>query len=80
MNESPTLTVPIARTALLEEEIRSVLEPLRSGWLVQGPRVREFEGKWCDFTGARHSVAVSSCTAGLELAFEPNAPLAMLDF
>jgi dTDP-4-amino-4,6-dideoxygalactose transaminase len=68
MSESPTLTVPIARTALLEEEIRSVLEPLRSGWLVQGPKVREFERKWCDFTGARHSVAVSSCTAGLELA------------
>jgi dTDP-4-amino-4,6-dideoxygalactose transaminase len=60
--------VPIARTSLLEEEIRSVLEPLRSGWLVQGPKVREFEGKWCQFTGARHSIAVSSCTAGLELA------------
>jgi dTDP-4-amino-4,6-dideoxygalactose transaminase len=68
MSESRTLTVPIARTALLEEEIRSVLDPLRSGWLVQGPKVREFERKWCDFTSARHSVAVSSCTAGLELA------------
>lgn len=68
MNEPRTVTVPIARTALLEEEIRSVLEPLRTGWLVQGPKVREFERKWSDFTGARHSVAVSSCTAGLELA------------
>lgn len=68
MSESRTVAVPIARTALLEEEIRSVLEPLRSGWLVQGPKVQEFERKWCDFTGARHSVAVSSCTAGLELA------------
>jgi dTDP-4-amino-4,6-dideoxygalactose transaminase len=68
MTETQPLSVPIARTSLLEEEIRSVLEPLLSGWLVQGPKVREFERKWCDFTGARHSIAVSSCTAGLELA------------
>lgn len=68
MTETAPMNVPIARTALLEEEIRSVLEPLRSGWLVQGPKVQEFERKWCEFTGARHSVAVSSCTAGLELA------------
>jgi perosamine synthetase len=62
------MKVPIARTALLEHEINSVLEPLRSGWLVQGPKVREFEEKWSAFTGAEHSIAVTSCTAGLHLA------------
>jgi dTDP-4-amino-4,6-dideoxygalactose transaminase len=67
MSETRPLNVPIARTALLEEEIQSVLAPLRSGWLVQGPKVREFEHKWSNFTGARHSVAVTSCTAALEL-------------
>lgn len=61
-------SVPIARTALTEAEIQSVLEPLRSGWLVQGPKVREFEEKWSAFTGARHSVAVTSCTTGLHLS------------
>ncbi|ROT44028.1 DegT/DnrJ/EryC1/StrS aminotransferase family protein [Pusillimonas sp. NJUB218] len=60
--------VPIARTSLEEHEILSVLEPLRSGWLVQGPKVREFEEKWSAFTGAKHSVAVTSCTTGLHLA------------
>lgn len=68
------LNVPIARTNLTEEEIQSVLEPLRSGWLVQGPKVREFEEKWSAFTGAKHSVAVTSCTTGLHLS------LAALDF
>jgi perosamine synthetase len=68
MTQRMPVNVPIARTALLEEEVNAVLEPLRSGWLVQGPQVREFERKWCKFTGARHSVAVTSCTAGLELA------------
>lgn len=60
--------VPIARTSLEEHEILSVLEPLRSGWLVQGPKVREFEEKWSAFTGAKHSIAVTSCTTGLHLA------------
>jgi perosamine synthetase len=60
--------IPIARTALTEPEIQSVLEPLRSGWLVQGPRVREFEERWSAFTGARHSIAVTNCTAALELS------------
>jgi perosamine synthetase len=65
---SEPMYVPIARTALTEAEIGSVLEPLRSGWLVQGPKVREFEEKWSAFTGAPHSIAVTSCTTGLHLA------------
>ena len=60
--------VPIARTSLTEDEINSVLEPLRSGWLVQGPQVKSFEEKWCAFTGAPHSLAVTSCTTGMHLA------------
>ncbi|MFN9938387.1 MAG: DegT/DnrJ/EryC1/StrS family aminotransferase, partial [bacterium] len=54
--------MPIARTSLTEAEIHSVLGPLQSGWLVQGPKVREFEEKWRVFTGAQHSIAVTSCT------------------
>lgn len=60
--------VPIARTNLTDDEILSVLDPLRSGWLVQGPKVREFEEKWSAFTGARHSIAVTSCTTALHLS------------
>jgi perosamine synthetase len=63
-----TMNVPIARTSLTEEEIQSVLGPLHSGWLVQGPKVREFEEKWSAFTGAKHSIAVTSCTTGLHLS------------
>lgn len=61
-------SVPIARTSLFEEEIVSVLEPLRSGWLVQGPQVKSFEEKWSAFTGVPHSLAVTSCTTGMHLA------------
>jgi dTDP-4-amino-4,6-dideoxygalactose transaminase len=62
------LNIPIARTNLLDSEINSVLEPLKSGWLVQGPKVKEFEDKWCSFTGAQNSIAVTSCTSGLHLS------------
>ena len=56
--------IPIARTSLLRNEIQNVLEPLESGWLVQGPHVGEFERKWIEFTGASHALAVTSCTTG----------------
>ncbi len=62
------MNVPIARPCLTELEIQSVLEPLRSGWLVQGPKVREFEAAWSAFTGAEHSIAVTSCTSALHLS------------
>jgi perosamine synthetase len=65
---SEYLNVPIARTSLLANEIESVLEPLTSGWLVQGPKTKEFEEKWSAFTGAKHSIAVTSCTSGLHLS------------
>jgi perosamine synthetase len=52
----------------LDSEITSVLDPLNAGWLVQGPKVKEFEDKWSSFTGASHSIAVTSCTSGLHLS------------
>ena len=62
------LNVPIARTSLLDTEIQSVLAPLQSGWLVQGPKVQEFESKWSNFTGSENSLAVTSCTTALHLS------------
>ena len=61
-------TIPIARTSLLPDEIQSVLEPLESGWLVQGPKVKLFEERWSTFTGVPNSLAVTSCTTGMHLA------------
>jgi perosamine synthetase len=68
MSTQAKMNVPIARTSLTQSEIESVLSPLRSGWLVQGPKVREFEEKWSAFMGAKHSIAVTSCTTGLHLS------------
>jgi dTDP-4-amino-4,6-dideoxygalactose transaminase len=34
-----------------------------------GPRTEKFEGAFAEYVGARHAVAVSSCTAALHLAY-----------
>ena len=62
-------SVPIAKPFIGVEEETTVLEALHSGWLSQGPRVAEFERQFAEFVGAKHAIAVSSCTAALHLAF-----------
>ena len=62
------MNIPIAKTNLLETEINAVLGPLKSGWLVQGPKVKEFEEKWSSFTSTDYSTAVTSCTSALHLS------------
>jgi perosamine synthetase len=61
------LKIPIAKTEFRKEDLDNILKPLESGWVVQGPYVKEFENKWCEFTGAENSIAVTSCTTGLHL-------------
>ncbi len=60
--------VPFHRVSIENDEIEAVVEVLRSGWLTTGPRVREFETAFARYVGARHAVAVNSCTAALHLA------------
>jgi perosamine synthetase len=62
------VTVPITKPFFGPEERRVVQLPLESGWVVQGPFVKQFEATFSAFTGAPFSVATSSCTAGLHLA------------
>src|SRR5882672_7178647 len=54
--------------AIGEEEIAEVVLTLRSGWLGTGPRVKRFEEAFRAYTGARHAIALNSCTAGMHLA------------
>jgi dTDP-4-amino-4,6-dideoxygalactose transaminase len=62
--------VPFYRPDLTEREIEEVVDTLRSGWLTSGPKVRRFEQEFAAAVGARHAVAVTSCTAALHLAVE----------
>ena len=60
--------LPYALPAIGEEEIAEVVDALRSGWVTTGPRVKRFEDDFAAYAGARHAIAVNSCTAGLHIA------------
>ena len=54
--------------AIGEEEIASVAETLRSGWLTSGPRAAELERRMAEFLEAKHVLALASGTAALHLS------------
>lgn len=51
-----------------EEEIAEVVDSLRSGWITTGPKVKRFEEEFREYIGAKHAIAVNSCTAALHIA------------
>jgi dTDP-4-amino-4,6-dideoxygalactose transaminase len=61
--------IPLFDLRLEPEDLDAVAETLRSGWLTMGPRTAAFEQAFAEHLGARHAVAVSSCTAALHLAY-----------
>lgn len=60
--------IPFHLPEIGEDEIQEVVATLRSGWLTTGERTARFESDFKAYTGARHALAVNSCTAGLHLA------------
>jgi len=68
MTQTRTAFLPFHRASIDEAEIQAVVDVLKSGWLTSGPRVKEFEAAFADYTGAAHVLAVNSCTSALHLA------------
>ena len=62
------MKVPITKPYFDDEEKKAVNTVLESGWLVQGPKVAEFERMVCEYTGAKFARASTSCTTALHLA------------
>jgi dTDP-4-amino-4,6-dideoxygalactose transaminase len=60
--------IPITKPFFGPEELAAVREPLETGWVVQGPKVAEFERLFADYCKASHAIAATSCTAALHLA------------
>lgn len=51
-----------------EEEWQAIKEPLMTGWLTAGPKVREFEEAFAQRHQVKHAIAVTSATTALHLA------------
>lgn len=62
--------IPFARPSITEEEIKEVVNTLKSGWLTTGKKTKEFEEVFKNYIGSQYAIAVNSCTSGLFLCLK----------
>ncbi|GAH66835.1 unnamed protein product, partial [marine sediment metagenome] len=61
--------IPIAEPLLGEEELKNVIEAVKSGWISsKGKFIPEFEEKFAKYCGVKYGIATSNGTASLHLA------------
>jgi len=60
---------PVAEPEIGEEELKNVIEAVRSGWVSsKGKFIEEFENLFAKYVGVKYGVATSNGTAALHLA------------
>jgi perosamine synthetase len=62
--------LPFALPDLDHLEWDQIREALASGWITTGPKTKQFEAEFAAAVGAKHAIAVNSCTAAMHLALE----------
>jgi dTDP-4-amino-4,6-dideoxygalactose transaminase len=62
------MQVPFSKPYLRGDEGDAVAATIATGWVSQGPRVREFEAAFAERVGAPDAVATTNCTTALQLA------------
>lgn len=60
--------IPYGRQSIDDDDIKAVVETLKSDYLTQGPKIKEFEEKFARYVGAKYAVAVNNATSALHLA------------
>ena len=70
MNESDNKKfIPYGHQWIDDSDIKEVVAVLKSDWLTQGPKVKEFEEALADYCEASYAVVFSSGTAALHAAY-----------
>jgi len=59
--------IPVAKPFFTREDERAVSEVVRSGWVLQGPKVEAFEKLLGTYIGSPYAVATSSATTAMHL-------------
>lgn len=60
--------IPISLPSMGQEEWEALKDPIFSGWITQGPKVKEMEELFASRHKVKHALAVSNCTTALHLA------------
>lgn len=59
--------IPYGKQNITDEDIAIVIETLKSPYLTQGPKIKEFEDNFAKYVGAKYAVALANGTAALHL-------------
>lgn len=59
--------IPYGKQNITSEDIDVVVETLKSDYLTQGPKIKEFEDNFAKYVGAKYAIAISNGTAALHL-------------
>ena len=62
------IKVPLLRPYFDSEELEEIKKVLDSGWVSQGPKVKELEDEIAEYLGVKYAIAVTNCTSALHLA------------
>lgn len=62
-------TIPYGRQDISESDIQAVIDVLKSDYLTQGPKIKEFEDKLAQFSGSKYALVLNSGTSALHAAY-----------
>jgi len=63
-----TKNIRLAKPYFNDDELIEIKKVLDSGWVSQGPKVKEFEEKVASYLGVPYVISVINCTAALHLS------------
>ncbi len=61
------MNIPFSPPDISEEEIKEVIDALKSGWITTGPKTKKLEKELLEFTGTNMGVCLNSQTAAAEM-------------
>lgn len=60
--------IPYNQADITDAEINEMVDTLKSKWVAKGPRTMKFEEEFAAYLGAKHAIAMNSCTAALHVS------------
>lgn len=67
MIDSKVRNIAFSPPDITNEEIKEVIEVMKSGWITTGPRTKEFEKRIAKYVGTNKAACLNSATAAMEL-------------
>ncbi len=60
--------IPLCKPSITNAEISAAIKVLKSGWLTEGPKNKEFEEKFAKYIGTKYAISLNSCASALLIA------------